>query len=64
MPHGRFASGIAQGMSFDPYDQWLKIPPGAGPPSHYDLLGLTPFEADPQRIHDAGIERIGDIRRY
>ncbi|HUY92566.1 MAG TPA: SUMF1/EgtB/PvdO family nonheme iron enzyme [Pirellulales bacterium] len=51
-------------MSFDPYDDWLKISPGSGPPSYYDLLGLAPFEADPERIRDAGMQRMAHVRRF
>ena len=36
--------------SFDPYREWLDIPPDEQPPHYYRLLGLAPFEADPQNI--------------
>jgi formylglycine-generating enzyme required for sulfatase activity len=32
--------------SFDPYHQWLGIPPGEQPPDHYRLLGVPLFESD------------------
>lgn len=31
---------------FDPYEQWLGIPPSEQPPDHYRFLGLSLFEAD------------------
>ena len=31
---------------FDPYHQWLSIPPKDQPPDHYRLLGLARFEAN------------------
>lgn len=38
---------------FDPYHQWLGIPPQDQPPNHYRLLGLRLGESDPQVIADA-----------
>lgn len=38
---------------FDPYQDWLGIPPQAQPPNHYRLLGLQPFEADEEVIEAA-----------
>lgn len=40
-------------MAFDPYYQWLGIPPDQQPPDHYQLLGLTRFEANPSVISTA-----------
>ena len=51
-------------MSFDPYDEWLKISPNSGPPNYYDLLGLAPFEAVPERIREAGLQRMAHVRRF
>lgn len=42
---------------FDPYDAWLAIGPDEQPPSHYRLLGLRPYEDDPQLIQHAGVHR-------
>ena len=39
--------------AFDPYLEWLAIPPEEQPPHHYRLLGLREFEADPQLIQAA-----------
>jgi hypothetical protein len=38
---------------FDPYLEWLAIPPEEQPPHHYRLLGLREFESDPQAIQAA-----------
>lgn len=40
-------------MTFDPYQEWLGIPPHRRPPTHYDLLGLSEGETDTERIRDA-----------
>ncbi len=40
-------------VSFDPYLNWLGIPPHEQPPSFYRLLGLVLFEANPQSIEFA-----------
>ncbi|MFM7072720.1 MAG: hypothetical protein ACKO38_13100 [Planctomycetota bacterium] len=50
--------------SFDPYLNWLGIPPAEQPPDHYRLLGLARFESDPRRIEAASDERMAEIRRY
>jgi hypothetical protein len=38
---------------FDPYFEWLKIPPSEQPPNHYRLLSTARFEADPEIIENA-----------
>ena len=30
--------------NFDPYHEWMGIPPSEQPPNHYRLLGLSEFE--------------------
>jgi hypothetical protein len=42
--------------AFDPYYQWLGIPPSAQPADHYRLLGLQLFEENADVI-DSGAER-------
>ena len=32
---------------FDPYHKWLGIAAHEQPPTHYRLLGIAPFECDP-----------------
>jgi len=44
-------------MDFDPYRQWLKIPPDHQPPDYYTLLGIPNYETDPQRIRKAAVTR-------
>ena len=39
--------------TFDPYQQWLGIPPHEQPPNHYRLLGVPLFEPDTQAIANA-----------
>lgn len=36
--------------NFDPYYHWLAIPPSEQPPNYYRLLGVAPFEPDPDVI--------------
>ena len=45
-------------MSFDPYHKWLAIPPEEQPPNHYRLLGVSPFESDPDVIENAADQRM------
>ena len=40
-------------MSFDPYHQWLGIPPEHRPPDCYQLLGIRRFEQNPTVISHA-----------
>ncbi len=42
--------------SFDPYSQWLGIPPDEQPPDYYRLLGVERFEEDRRAIEE-GAER-------
>ena len=49
---------------FDPYHKWLGIPPEDQPPSHYRLLGLRAFEADPDVIQAAADQRMAHLRNY
>lgn len=50
--------------AFDPYEQWLGIPPGPRPPDYYRLLGVTPFEENAQRLHEQTMQRMSQVRRY
>jgi hypothetical protein len=43
---------------FDPYQQWLGIPPAEQPPNYYRLLGLRPFENDTATILAAADQRL------
>jgi WD40 repeat protein len=51
-------------MAFDPYDCWLGIPADRRPPTHYDLLGLAPFESDPEVIEQAALRRMSRVRQH
>lgn len=50
--------------AFDPYFQWLGIPPQEQPADYYRLLGLRRFEADPFVIQSATEERMVVVRTY
>lgn len=47
---------------FDPYQQWLGIPPSEQPPDHYRLLGIARFESNPSVIAAAIERRIAHVR--
>lgn len=49
---------------FDPYRKWLGIPQWEQPPNHYRLLGITPFENDPDVIDTAADRQMSHIRNY
>ena len=49
---------------FDPYFQWLGIPPERQPPTHYALLGLEDFESDRQKINAAADSRLQYLRDF
>lgn len=47
---------------WNPYSEWLAIPPSQTPPTHYRLLGVKEFETDADRIHRAALEQIARLR--
>lgn len=49
---------------FDPYRKWLGIPPEEQPPSHYRLLGIAPYESDPDVISNAADRCMAHVRTY
>ena len=49
---------------FDPYRKWLGIPPEDQPPHHYRLLGIEPFESDPDVIVSAADGRMAQIKNF
>lgn len=51
-------------MEFNPYCEWLAIPPCLLPPSHYRLLGLKDFETDPDKIQRASLNQIARLRMH
>jgi hypothetical protein len=50
--------------TFDPYHKWLGIPPSEQPPHHYRLLGINPFEDDPEVIQAGADRQMGHVRNY
>ena len=46
----------------DHYTEWLDIPPGERPPSHYVLLGLDLYESDTEIIRQAADTQMKRIR--
>jgi hypothetical protein len=49
---------------FDPYRKWLGIPPRDQPPHHYRLLGVEPFETDPDVIANAADARMAQVKNF
>lgn len=49
---------------FDPYHKWLGIPRGQRPPTHYQLLGVSSEEEDPEVIEEAAIRQAAHVRTY
>ncbi|MHB1037432.1 MAG: tetratricopeptide repeat protein [Pirellulales bacterium] len=49
---------------FDPYYQWLAIPPKDQPPNHYRLLGVDLFESNAGVISNAADQRMAHIRLF
>ena len=49
---------------FDPYYEWLGIPPKDQPPNHYRLLGLELFEVNRNVIAAAAIRQMSFIKEY
>lgn len=50
--------------SFDPYHRWLGIRPEDRPITYYRLLGLSPFEDDPDVIESAADQRMAHVRSF
>lgn len=48
--------------SFDPYHVWLGIPPESRPPTHYEMLGISPHEQDKAVIEAAMLRQSGLVR--
>ena len=49
---------------FDPYHQWLGIPEGRRPPTHYQLLGIAPTETNAEVIKEAALRQTSHVRIY
>ncbi len=50
--------------SFDPYHEWLGIPPQEQPPNLYRLLGITLFEENAKVIEHAADRQMAHVRRF
>jgi len=49
---------------FDPYYEWLAIPPDEQPPDAYRLLGVRRFESNQNVISNALDQRMSHIRSF
>ena len=49
---------------FDPYSEWLGIPPEEQPPDHYRLLGIEKFESDTELLKKASEAKIEHLRTF
>jgi hypothetical protein len=49
---------------FDPYYIWLGIAPEDQPPTHYRLLGIRPFEPNPNVIQNAADRQMAHLRTF
>ncbi|HVA50402.1 MAG TPA: hypothetical protein VNH11_28880 [Pirellulales bacterium] len=49
---------------FDPYRKWLGIPEGRRPPTHYQLLGISPDERDTEVINAAVVRQSAYVRNF
>ncbi|HEV3022787.1 MAG TPA: hypothetical protein VGX76_09970, partial [Pirellulales bacterium] len=49
---------------FDPYRKWLAIPEDSRPPTHYQLLGISPEEQDRDVIDTAVIRQSAFVRNF
>ena len=51
-------------MSFDPYHNWLGIPPEEQPPCYYRLLGVNPHETNSDVISNAADRQMIFVRQF
>ena len=49
---------------FDPYRKWLSIPEDFRPPTHYQLLGVSPAERDLEVIDAAVLRQSAYVRNF
>lgn len=50
--------------AFEPYAEWLGIPPQDQPPDHYRLLGIPRYESDQKVIAAAADQRSAYLRGF
>jgi hypothetical protein len=60
----RLLEGRAMSDSFDPYRVWLGIPPESRPPTHYEMLGISPKEQEREVIEAAVLRQTGYVRNF
>src|SRR5581483_1183243 len=51
-------------IEFDPYYQWLGIPPKDQPPNHYRLLAIELFEANLDVVANAADRQMAHVRTF
>ncbi|HUR55160.1 MAG TPA: hypothetical protein VMZ71_13585, partial [Gemmataceae bacterium] len=51
-------------MDFNQLRSWLGLPPGAWPPDHYAILGLTPGPCDPAAVESIVLDRMDHLRPH
>jgi hypothetical protein len=49
---------------FDPYLHWLGLRDAERPPNHYRLLGVSPFESDPDVLLSAADRQMAHVRTF
>jgi hypothetical protein len=49
---------------FDPYQCLLALPTRHRPPTHYELLGISPDESNPWAIEEAALRRTQFVRTF
>jgi hypothetical protein len=54
----------AMAEAFDPYLQWLGLRDTERPPNHYRLLGVAPFEDDPEVLGHAADRQMAHVRTF
>ena len=55
---------MAMADTLNPYRKWLGIPLEDLPPHHYRLLGIEPFESDPDVIANAADGRMAQVKKF
>lgn len=55
---------MTQSPPFDPYHEWLSIPPHEQPADHYRLLGVSRFESSANVISHAADRQMSHVRSF
>jgi len=55
---------LVMGTQFDPYREWLGVQVATRPLNHYQLLGISLGETDPEQIEDAAETRLATLREH